>query len=198
VAKKMENEYEPAKIYGNAFLGPNLWNKNELFQSEKFGVRLEYLDVHEFLAENDMEDLDFLGEIENTEKSSVSNSVPLINNDGLLIETKRLPNKFNFGGSLSNNNNNELQGILFLKLDFSSHLNIFFPSSYQDLMLSSNKSESNFGGETDDDSNIDDDEEDDDNDDCFDDDEEMLLAKMAKFNGDNSKLEELRKSRKVI
>ena len=38
----MENEYEPAKIYGNAFLGPNLWNKNELFQSEKFGVRLEY------------------------------------------------------------------------------------------------------------------------------------------------------------
>lgn len=172
LAKKMENENEPAKIYGNAFLGPNLWNKDELFQSEKFGVRLEYLDVHEFLAENDMEDLDFLGEIENTEKPSVSNSVPLINNDGLLIETKRLPNKFNFGGSLSSNNNSELQ----------------------DLMFSSNKSESNFGGETDDDSNIDDDEEDDD--DCFDDDEEMLLAKMAKFNGDNSKLEELRKSRK--
>ena len=59
-------------------------------------------------------------------------------------------------------------------------------------MFSSTKSESNFGAETDDDSNIDDYD-----DDCFDDDEEMILAKMAKFNGDETKLEELRKSRKV-
>ena len=127
VAKKLEeNENEPVKIYGNPFLGPNLWNKDELIQSEKFGVRFEYLDVQEFLAENEMENLDFLGEIE---KPSVSNNLPQqqcnnnINNDclnGLLVESRRsvvVPNhQFNFNATSSSslNNNDEIQGIKFI------------------------------------------------------------------------------------
>ena len=68
MAKKIE-ENDETKRYGNAFLGPNLWNKNELFQSDKFGVKFEYLDVKEFLAENEIDGVDFLDEIENLENS---------------------------------------------------------------------------------------------------------------------------------
>ena len=120
MAKKLE-ENDQAKKYGNAFLGPNLWNKNELFQSEKFGVKLEYLDVQEFLAENEMDRLDsfdFLSELEKIENCGTNQNANILSPPpkhqpqqsqacsdlGLLMDSKR-PN-FNFISS----NDNELQG----------------------------------------------------------------------------------------
>jgi hypothetical protein len=47
---KFENENQ-ANIYGNAFFGPSLWDKSELYQSDKMGVKLQYLEVDDFLNE---------------------------------------------------------------------------------------------------------------------------------------------------
>ena len=56
-----------SKIYGNALLGPNLWDKNDLFQGEKLGVKFEYLDIDEFLNENGLNeaDVEFLDQLQN-------------------------------------------------------------------------------------------------------------------------------------
>lgn len=65
------------KNYGSAFLGPNLWEKNDLFQGEKMGVKFEYLDLEEFLNESglnesDAEYLDQFQKYENNGQSSHS------------------------------------------------------------------------------------------------------------------------------
>lgn len=49
---------DSSKIYGSAFLGQSLWDKNDLFQGEKLGVKFEYLDVDEFLNENGLNEAD--------------------------------------------------------------------------------------------------------------------------------------------
>lgn len=46
----------PSKSYGNAFLGPSLWDKDDIFQGEKFGV--EYLGIDEFLNDNNLNEAD--------------------------------------------------------------------------------------------------------------------------------------------
>lgn len=61
------NQTNQNKSYGNAFLGPSLWEKNEIFQNEKFGV--EILDIDEFLNENNLNEADmkFLDRLQNNE-----------------------------------------------------------------------------------------------------------------------------------
>lgn len=56
-----------SKSYGNAFLGPSLWDKDDIFQGEKFGV--EYLGIDEFLNENNLNeaDLKFLDRLQSSE-----------------------------------------------------------------------------------------------------------------------------------
>ena len=53
----MENE-DSASKYGNAFFGPSLWEKNEIYPSEKMGVKFEYLEVDDFLNENGLNEAD--------------------------------------------------------------------------------------------------------------------------------------------
>ena len=61
------NQTNPSKSYGNAFLGPSLWEKNEIFQNEKFGV--EILDIDEFLNDNNLNEADikFLDRLQSTD-----------------------------------------------------------------------------------------------------------------------------------
>lgn len=63
------NQSNPSKSYGNAFLGPSLWEKNEIFQNEKFGV--EILDIDEFLNDNNLNEADikFLDRLQGTENT---------------------------------------------------------------------------------------------------------------------------------
>ena len=74
--KICENKEENAsKTYGSAFLGPNLWDKNELFPGDKFNV--EFLELDEFLKDNslsedDVKFLDHLQKIETTPNQTVS------------------------------------------------------------------------------------------------------------------------------
>ena len=56
------------KAYKNAFLGPSsIWDKDEIFQSEKFGI--EYLGIDEFLNENNLNeaDIEFLDGLQNSD-----------------------------------------------------------------------------------------------------------------------------------
>jgi len=57
----------PSKSYGNAFLGPSLWDKDDIFQGEKFGV--EYLGIDEFLNDNNLNEADikFLDRLQNND-----------------------------------------------------------------------------------------------------------------------------------
>ena len=74
--KICENKEENAsKTYGSAFLGPNLWDKNELFPGDKFNV--EFLELDEFLKDNslsedDVKFLDHLQKIETSPNQTVS------------------------------------------------------------------------------------------------------------------------------
>lgn len=63
------NQTNPSKSYGNAFLGPSLWEKNEIFQNEKFGV--EILDIDEFLNDNNLNEADikFLDRLQSTDNT---------------------------------------------------------------------------------------------------------------------------------
>ena len=106
MAKKIE-ENDETKRYGNAFLGPNLWNKNELFQSDKFGVKFEYLDVKEFLAENEIDGVDFLDEIENLENSPKNKANT---NDNNILSS-----------NLSGNTNNTINDSNLNSFNFSSN-----------------------------------------------------------------------------
>jgi len=58
-----DSETATSKIYGNAYLGPNLWDKNDLFQG---GVKFEHLEIDEFLNENGLNqtDVEFLDQIQ--------------------------------------------------------------------------------------------------------------------------------------
>ena len=72
------------KMYGNAYLGENLWDKNELYQGEKYGIKLEYLEIDEFLNENrlneaDAEFLEHLQRQTNNHTITKKNSVNLEN-----------------------------------------------------------------------------------------------------------------------
>lgn len=86
-ASKIANgDNDGSKIYGNAFLGPNLWDKNDLFQGEKFGVKFEYLEIDEFLNESglnetDVELLDQLQKLENVNTNTNNNSSNNNNNN---------------------------------------------------------------------------------------------------------------------
>ena len=73
------------KMYGNAYLGENLWDKNELYQGEKYGIKLEYLEIDEFLNENRLNEADaeFLENLQrqtNNQTITKKNSVNLENN----------------------------------------------------------------------------------------------------------------------
>lgn len=63
IAGEMESN---ATNVGNAFIGPNLWEKNDLFQG---GVEFEHLEIDEFLNENGLneKDMAFLDQIQKTE-----------------------------------------------------------------------------------------------------------------------------------
>lgn len=61
-------------------MGQNLWDKNDMFQSEKFGVKFESLEIDEFLNENglnqtDVEFLDQLQKYEHLDSPSITNSI---------------------------------------------------------------------------------------------------------------------------
>lgn len=66
------NQQNTIKSYGNAFLGPSLWEKNEIFQNEKFGV--EILDIDEFLNDNNLNEADikFLDRLQSSDNSTKS------------------------------------------------------------------------------------------------------------------------------
>ncbi len=74
------NTNEQEKSYQNAFLGPrSIWDKNEIFQIEKFGI--EYLGIDEFLNENNLneEDIQFLDGLQNSDSlgtSSLGSDLP--------------------------------------------------------------------------------------------------------------------------
>lgn len=81
---KLEDESKK-KSYGSAFLGPNLWGKDDMLQEEKFGV--EYLGIDEFLNENNLNeaDIEFLDGLQSNEASSeeISKQVSDINASSL-------------------------------------------------------------------------------------------------------------------
>jgi hypothetical protein len=58
-----------SKIYGNALLGSNIWDKNDAFQGEKFGPKFEYLEIDQFLNENGLNesDVEFLDQLQKTD-----------------------------------------------------------------------------------------------------------------------------------
>ncbi|CAF0734521.1 unnamed protein product [Brachionus calyciflorus] len=82
-AAKSNSDGDNSKIYGNAFLGQNLWDKNDLFQSEKFGVKFECLEIDEFLNENGLNetDVEFLDQLHKFENSSTNQSSNNTNNN---------------------------------------------------------------------------------------------------------------------
>ena len=47
-----------SKIYGNGYLGANLWEKSDLFQTDKYGLKFECLEMEEFLSENGLNEND--------------------------------------------------------------------------------------------------------------------------------------------
>lgn len=63
-----------SKTYGNPYLGPNLWEKKEIFQGEKFGV--EYLGVDDFLNDNSLndEDIKFLDNLQSSCSNELASS----------------------------------------------------------------------------------------------------------------------------
>lgn len=48
--KKVEEALDSAQIYGNAFLGPNLWSKDELFPTDELPLSFDLLDSEDFTA----------------------------------------------------------------------------------------------------------------------------------------------------
>jgi hypothetical protein len=57
-AKASGDQDNTVKIYGNAFLGQSLWEKTDLFQSEKLGTKFEFLEMDEFLNESGLDETD--------------------------------------------------------------------------------------------------------------------------------------------
>lgn len=70
------NQTNQSKSYGNAFLGPSLWEKNEIFQNEKFGV--EILDIDEFLNDNNLNEADikFLDRLQGADNTQQQTQQP--------------------------------------------------------------------------------------------------------------------------
>jgi len=77
--KSPESENNASKVYGNAFLGQNLWDKNDLLQGEKLGVKFETLDFEDFLNENslDQSDVEFLDRLQKVEANKKVNNHPI-------------------------------------------------------------------------------------------------------------------------
>jgi hypothetical protein len=80
--KSPDSENNSSKLYGNAFLGQNLWDKNDILQGEKLGVKFETLDFEEFLNENSLNesDVEFLDRIHKVEANNTNKKVPTSNN----------------------------------------------------------------------------------------------------------------------
>jgi hypothetical protein len=74
-ASKIENEDTSLSKYGNAFFGQSLWEKSEIYQSDKIGVKFEYLEVDDFLNENGLNeaDVEFLDQLQKYESVDASN-----------------------------------------------------------------------------------------------------------------------------
>lgn len=74
-ASKIENEDTSLSKYGNAFFGQSLWEKSEIYQSDKIGVKFEYLEVDDFLNENGLNeaDVEFLDQLQKFESGDANN-----------------------------------------------------------------------------------------------------------------------------
>jgi hypothetical protein len=81
---KLDEALDAAKIYGNAFLGPNLWSKDELFASDKLQLSFEFLDSEEFFVENNNLDSD------NKDTTQSSNEDIVMNNENEIIINESL------------------------------------------------------------------------------------------------------------
>ena len=77
--------------YGNAFLGPNLWEKNEILEGEKLGLKFESLEMDQFLNENGLNntDIEFLDQLQKFESNNNNNTVGAIQRN-LMIETSAI------------------------------------------------------------------------------------------------------------
>lgn len=110
-ANKIANgDNDSSKIYGNAFLGPNLWDKNDLFQSD-IGVKFEYLEIDEFLTESglnetDVELLDQLQKLENTNPAVINSN---LNNTNVVVQTQN--NTLMIQTPINNNNNSNASNL---------------------------------------------------------------------------------------
>ena len=60
-------------------MGQNLWDKNDLLQGEKLGVKFETLDFEDFLNENslDQSDVEFLDRLQKVESNKKVNNQPI-------------------------------------------------------------------------------------------------------------------------
>ena len=87
-----------SKIYGNALLGPNLWDKNDLFQGEKLGVKFEYLDIDEFLNENGLNeaDVEFLDQLQNNGSNPNKPNQTLLYSYNLTLSLSSPPKRYHF------------------------------------------------------------------------------------------------------
>ncbi|RNA32531.1 thyrotroph embryonic factor isoform X5 [Brachionus plicatilis] len=116
---KSSSDVDGAKCYGNAFLGQNLWDKNDLFQSEKFGVKFECLEMDEFLSENglnetDVEFLDQIQKFDNLNSSLITETLNSNSSSTTINSTSSLsPNSSRISTSPSNNiHNNDQNNII--------------------------------------------------------------------------------------
>lgn len=50
-SKTKSDDENQISIYGNAFFGQSLWDKSELYPSDKMGVKFQFLEVDDFLNE---------------------------------------------------------------------------------------------------------------------------------------------------
>ncbi len=104
-ANKLASESDITKIYGNAHVGGQvgMWDKTELFQGEKFGMKFEHLEIEEFLNESGLNetDVEFLQKLEQDSAGLVTaiTQQQTSNNSG----------QQNFNINLNSNNNLQQQ-----------------------------------------------------------------------------------------
>jgi hypothetical protein len=90
-AGKLANENDITKIYGNAHVGGQvgMWDKTEIFQGEKFGLKFEQLEIEEFLNENGLNetDVEFLQKLESSDIVNVITQQNNNNNNNSVQQT---------------------------------------------------------------------------------------------------------------
>ena len=102
---KVEEAIDAAQIYGNAFLGPNLWSKDELFPTDELRLSLDLLDSEDFLNDNGLEAV----EEKIIEKINTSKSVDIStkkSNKRLEKESEKIINMSLDEMSISDQNSN--------------------------------------------------------------------------------------------